>query len=1243
MLSFSRSYSAPREPEQIQEQQLQFRNLALLYPWKDVLERVRRHGDQDASLPRFIPPTFDEDADKDSPLASEEPVRIIIAQDDSGVSLNRVLFDSCAVQDGVNVNDMQQDSAVDQPRRSSKLLSLDRNGQASSHPDPLRPSPFQRHDPPRISFPPQSPKHCKADATSAPTSPVRPFGHARRASAYVSLADGRNDGSVPAKDSKTEMESWLDCVFGKSQMRYRGDNTKLHLVQRQSANSTTARGASSSLSSSQVTQPALLISRTFTVDISIHRSAEPVNQPRPQNPRSVNNPPVRGPRTTASKPTAKAVPPVPTFSIAVLLPLQGSAGGNNLLTHHAQISAGHWHCIVRSLDALEAAAAPEISSRLVLEAEALTARYANGTPASSRMLSLPSSALQDCNRLNNVAESSSTRIARLFKVLHVAPRDEWHIWRDELREVTKSAKGLDSARLAFMQVALTAALTSNLSWMRLCAPPHLRQRVRREGRRAEHRYSDPQNRIIVATADHDRARQMIYLLSRFVRMPATPAEFARSGPDIKIPVPVSALTQGLRASGPDVQRCEGDQSAPSGPTSPFFAPPSLSLPAPSPVKSSFPTDQQPKPASPSTNSLQPVRGRIDILGKCTPAMPISSVPGSSYTTSAGSPDARPGSCASAQSDLLRHLHRNNSALSDTSTESGSFWNSLRSSSWSWALRRGSGATTTSGSDVGNGMNASQRGDLTTGILKSAKTSSGRNGGKKLVRMVEEIEDANLPSGDVHGRKDSGMTTPTLQPYHSDTAISAAFSPSLEYAFDATQSIVDVVLSPNTESGRKRCKVAVSGENFPLLRVADSPASHASHQITTGSASYDRVAGYLHSMHPDFALQAVKPSSSLDTDIKAAMRAESTPKQYFPETDAQSFPMERWVEVCSTMVIDADRMSVVRLTLRRLVCYTLTGSDDVSTPRTDQPVPSTIKITKSDQMDSVKRTYKRNDAGNRVDWKDKRVVSTEQGSPNNSGESSMTSSYDRLGSASPGSVRKQKSLRAGWPSTLSDSITSSSGPDLHESTIQPKSSSGSIGDDLTAFIDETAKRNNKATTRPVVSSARRVPTRNAEGKITGWKEINDNETDEPGLHDLPAGFANRRRQRAKPAVQETVLQEVFAEETISKPETAIVNLLDQMLPTSELRSAGHSRAGSIHARSNSRSNSICASGLAELQYESKTIIEYALEDLVNSVASERQSGGSPRVQGGGGLFGFRRQGSAETSVLRQGISKWLAQA
>jgi hypothetical protein len=79
-----------------------------------------------------------------------------------------------------------------------------------------------------------------------------------------------------------------------------------------------------------------------------------------------------------------------------------------------------------------------------------------------------------------------------------------------------------------------------------------------------------------------------------------------------------------------------------------------------------------------------------------------------------------------------------------------------------------------------------------------------------------------------------------------------------------------------------------------------------------------VAGWLKQFHPDFAVQAIKPYTDLERDIKRAMSAEPTPSTSAATPTLEQGPLERWVDVCSALVADTRTFSIKRIRLRRLV-------------------------------------------------------------------------------------------------------------------------------------------------------------------------------------------------------------------------------------------------------------------------------------------------------------------------------------
>jgi hypothetical protein len=90
-----------------------------------------------------------------------------------------------------------------------------------------------------------------------------------------------------------------------------------------------------------------------------------------------------------------------------------------------------------------------------------------------------------------------------------------------------------------------------------------------------------------------------------------------------------------------------------------------------------------------------------------------------------------------------------------------------------------------------------------------------------------------------------------------------------------------------------------------------------------------VGGWLDRLHPDFALQAVKPHADIIKDVKAAMSAEPNPVPL--AVMAESGPAERWLDVCTSLVADTSTYTVTRFRLRRLVKFVRQPNQTVVTP------------------------------------------------------------------------------------------------------------------------------------------------------------------------------------------------------------------------------------------------------------------------------------------------------------------------
>ncbi|GAB7350760.1 hypothetical protein MBLNU459_g1306t1 [Dothideomycetes sp. NU459] len=1309
MRTISRTYSALSEPAP-EEKPLSFRSVALLYPPKDVLARVRKNhsssggggGGSVEPAMESLEPMFDEDDDVDFPIPADQSIRVIIAQDDAGVSIDRVLYDSKDTQNS-------RERPPKQSRPLSKISLFRRVATDDDSQNANNQSGLARARPATNSSP-ASPKR-PAQQPSTPSSFVPPP-QSRRGSSQISLADARHDAPMPVMDTPEELDSWMDCMFGKTQMRYRGAMTKTHVLQRLPRDTHHARGeqrpqrggANFSRNASKPspllkpeglasrTTQALLISRTFAVPL--------VKEDLPTQPRRAPAPMESTPEWRSNRAPKRRSTPL--FGITVVIPLakprqslSTAAGSPDI---HVSVSLSdseqslkevddpiravmdHWQAINRMLDALQATAALQIHQQLTAQ---LNTQPCQGASRLTRLIKLDPQVFRNSQPITEEVDAAISRLMRSFRIPHVVPQGEWNVWRDELLDTSRSRDlkthklSLDSHKVTFLQTAITAALSSNLSWLTTVAPPQFQTRLRSEEKRLCDAADVVQDRTVVVAHDQNKARHLLYLLAKF--LPPQRPDFERAPPpDLRLTPKVSALTQGLKAVGNTPSETNGHAGAPLAARGanqmPAFYEPYQASPSTSPIKR---TPRMGTKGDPSSTKL--VAGKIMLPSeRGTPAMPIASAPGSSYTTPAGSPEGRPGSSAGAQGELMRHLQRHNSGTT-SSTESTSFWNSFRSNTWSLGPRRESSITERSDSVSGT----SQRDQILPSILKSGRSSTGRHGGTKLVRMLEEVDGSKTSHS--YERNDSAFHTRESTPSHfSHTPIAVQFGsrsppgPELQYSYDADEGVVNVDLDlgdagPEANRLYRKTRVLSSPDVFPVFHGQETYGSLKARPLSPRSSSmiYDRAAGYLETLHPDYALQAVKPYTDLLDDIKRAMKAEPSPKLQSPPTLEEFYPLDDWIDVCSTVVVDAESLTTRRVSLRRHVRYHLLKQDEsIALPRqtvkvngdshTTAGTPNSdlaqgIKVTKSEDMDSISRIYRRNEQGQKLAWKDKKVVrddcnaharddslKTTEECQRSTSDSGTSVADGNINGNTNGSHVETSVIMNDFVEIAEDQTQNDSAID--DSPLGPSRQSKmtvSVGDDLSAFIDTQAK-NKPNKSLPKITTTSRIAKRNAEGKITGWQDVNTNLADEPGLHDLPASFLDRKRESPTHVIHTQVIEETFKEEVINVPEPAVVHILELILASSESRSAAPSRANSLHGRSHSRSNSLSGSGLLELQHESKKIVEDALQGLIISVA-EAKHHAPHRPSFSSGLFSFGRSAAPshqETSILHQSIAKWL---
>ncbi|KAK3049721.1 hypothetical protein LTS18_012699, partial [Coniosporium uncinatum] len=295
---------------------------------------------------------------------------------------------------------------------------------------------------------------------------------------------------------------------------------------------------------------------------------------------------------------------------------------------------------------------------------------------------------------------------------------------------------------------------------------------------------------------------------------------------------------------------------------------------------------------------------------------------------------------SVASDLKQSLHRNSSGTDSIDSQSGSRWGSFKSF-WSAAPRRES---STDYSDV------FQYTDEGLGISAGkvmAEPEARRN--SKLEEMVRELHKTPVDPTRLEVVLPPQDTLPMPQPHievtntnlhqHVGNAVSTSmrrapaaddFTPSLSRPIPQRKKTTQETLKMSVNSNDGVIDVQIPNSDFgsplqspPIVSFNTSSSYSSLGQSSIWSQAYvepDRpmnVAGFLGRFHPDFSMQATGSYSTLEQEIREAMRTEPTPASAITTPSLDTAHSERWVDVCSSLIADANTFTIKRLRLRRL--------------------------------------------------------------------------------------------------------------------------------------------------------------------------------------------------------------------------------------------------------------------------------------------------------------------------------------
>ncbi|KAI9815363.1 MAG: hypothetical protein M1832_005502 [Thelocarpon impressellum] len=569
-----------------------------------------------------------------------------------------------------------------------------------------------------------------------------------------------------------------------------------------------------------------------------------------------------------------------------------------------------------------------------------------------QVVQLVPGALSTSQALKQSVDREASRLALGLRIPRVLTgQGRWGVWREEARWVGRWGGGKEQNFFFFN--LLTAFLGNHTEWLSALGPTWYRQR-----RSQHHRANGADDlsiphRTVVVSKDKMVARRLIFLLSAFLpaasiafdqgvyvhgNTAASSRAFSQSLPSNQLPREQS-LRRTINKRG-GITRSKAARKANADLMSLSTAgevtpPTSLDGQSGGRTRRSFEAGSVNSAAS---LSIPQGNGKTRKSSTATTATttPTTTVPHFSShhadRVSGTSAEPRPGSSGSLASlNLMHTLKRNNSTDHSTDSQPVSRWGSLISGFWS--NRRDS---STDDSEINL---PPEEGLRIVGVRRARHSGSSQTNGK-LARMVKQVhasradgelyqedleeEEATRPSTE-RGRTEIPNSPPKDIGTFSGQAIPARPKPaetSFKLSVDENDGVIDVDVPMAGFFSPGACSPSTSPSTAGVMSLASLEASSAYGLLSPCPfSSVDpefpvNVGGWLKRYHQDFALQAVQPYQGLEDEIKRSMRAEPTPCMPASTPNVEGPPSDGWVDVCTTLIADAQSFSVKRLRLRR---------------------------------------------------------------------------------------------------------------------------------------------------------------------------------------------------------------------------------------------------------------------------------------------------------------------------------------
>lgn len=632
----------------------------------------------------------------------------------------------------------------------------------------------------------------------------------------------------------------------------------------------------------------------------------------------------------------------------------------------------HWDVIMRALTSLQYVVQERILAQFKSpDAQSLPAFHQHRhQPSRTSLRDMPShptrkplrlqpNALMMDREIQTAAEITGTRVVSGMRIPRVMTgQGKWGVWREEARWLGRWA-GRREQNFFFYNL-LTAFLGNHTEWLNVLGPRWYRKRHRKQQKATAGETLIITNRTVIVSPDKMAARRLIFLLAAFL-----PPNAPNSGESNSLLRPGTSASLRAYSQSPPTnmppsrkhslrrqinRRPRGQQSMTNmGLLQPNVQSTSQPLTEGSSERLETGVGEVSRASRPvghsRRSSAHSIRTNLvlpsmsegsaivkdnNIMMTTTTTTSQGTVPIAHFTlprmrSSGPVPEQRPESSDSlASANLINTLQR--SGTGQTSIASNDSSNNSRWSGFMnfWSGRRSS---STDQSDY----------------LQTTDDGVGYRGQERsrcqLEQMVQELSMDRVFEGDMFEPPITTTTTiaensPEIFPQGAGSGMPASAArpiPDRPRTFEGP-----LKLSVNEKDGVIDVDIPLPDFDSPLLSplLAGYGSASSHHDSSFGESSVlsapcgesdqpVNAAGWLSQFHPDFAIQAIKPYSELERDIKRAMSAEPTPLSAATTPSLETGPLERWVDVCSALIADTSAFKIKRISLRRLVKLTPT--------------------------------------------------------------------------------------------------------------------------------------------------------------------------------------------------------------------------------------------------------------------------------------------------------------------------------